>query len=165
MTMTKTKRIISLALVLVTLLSVFSIFTLNASAKWISAKKNFLYTVYHGMEKYTFTVKTSGEWWQGDASIKFHSSASNQDWNAKAPTLVLRVWDYSTGTLTIKYITGSGNDYYSTLYLKKNRTYDISVCYLDNWETNKTPDVGVGNVYKWADGYWEITSSTRVNFQ
>ena len=159
--MTKTKRIISLALVLVTLLSVFSIFTLSTSAKWISAKKNVEYDAYHGMEKYTFTVKTSGEWWQSDASIKFHSAASLQNVGMKAPTMLLRVWDYSTNTLTIKYITGSGDDYYSTLYLKKNRTYDISVCYLNDWSKNST--IWPGSSI-WTDGYWEITGSTRVKF-
>ena len=161
--MTKTKRIISLALVLVTLLSVFSIFTLNASAKWISAKKNVKYDAYHGMEKYTFTVKTTGSWWQGDAYIKFHSSSDIQGIGMIAPTMVLRVYDYSTNTLTIKYITGKGDDFYSTLYLKKNRTYDISVCYLENKSTNQR--AAGTSIPQWIDGYWDITGSNRVNFQ
>lgn len=155
--MTKTKRIISLALVLVTLMSILSVFTLSAGA--VNPKTH--YTAKHGMSKYTFTVKTSGKWWQGNASIKFHSAASLQNVGMKAPTMVLSVYDHTSGTTTTKWITGSGDDYYSTLSLKKNRTYTITVSYLNNWSKNST--VWVANPI-WTYGYWEITNSTRVKF-
>lgn len=159
MTMTKTKRIISLALVLVTLLSVFSIFTLSTSAKWISAKKNVKYDAYHGMEKYTFTVKTTGSWWTGSPYITFKSYGLA---GMKDPTMLLRVYDYSTGELKLYSFKGHpwGGNY---LYLKKNRTYDISVCYLDNWDTNKY--WAAGGMYQWTTGDWKISGSNLVNFQ
>lgn len=159
--MTKTKRIISLALVLVTLMSVFSVFTLNTSAKWISAKKNVKYVAYHGMEKYTFTVKTTGSWWTGNPYIEFRSYENG---GRPAPAILLRVYDYSTGELKLYRFQGKYRWYSDfCLYLKKNRTYDISVCYLDNWDTNKY--WAVGGMYQWTDGYWAITGSYRVNFQ
>lgn len=162
--MTKTKRIISLALVLVTLLSVFSIFTLNASAKWISAKKNVKYDAYHGMEKYTFTVKTTGSWWTGNPYIEFRSYERKEGAQKyPAPAMLLRVYDYSTGELKLYRFQGKTWTGSYCLYLKKNRTYDISVCYLDDWNSNST--IAVGTLSQWTKGYWAITGSYRVNFQ
>ena len=159
--MTKTKRIISLALVLVTLLSVFSIFTLNASAKWISAKKNVKYDAYHGMEKYTFTVKTTGSWWTGNPYIEFRSYGAGA---YPAPAILLRVYDHSTGELKLYRFQGKYRWYSDyCLYSKKNRTYDISVCYLDDQDKNKFWNTG--GIYDWTHGYWAIPDSYLVSFQ
>ena len=155
--MMKTKRIISLALVLVTLMSVLAVFTLSAGA----VSTNTHYTAKYGMSGYTFKVKTTGAWYQGNASIKFDSAAFLQNAGVKAPTMVLSVYDHTAKTTTTKWITGSGDDYYSTLSLQKNRTYTITVSYLNNWSKNST--VWVANPI-WTYGYWEITGSTRVTF-
>lgn len=158
--MTKTKRFISLMLVIFTVISIFSVFTVCSSAASVKAKKH--YTAQRG-SSYTFKVTTTGTWCQGNASIKFHSAANLQNVGEIAPTMVLTVKDHSTNKTTYKWITGSGDDYYSTLSLKKNRTFTITVSYLNDWNENASIAVGVGK--DWAQGYWEITSSTRVTFK
>ena len=158
--MTKTKRFISLMLVVLTVVSMFSIFTVYSSAASVKVKKH--YTAKVG-SSYTFKVATTGSWYQGNASIKFHSAANMQNVGEKAPTMVLTIKDHSTNKTTYKWITGSGDDYYSTLSLAKNRTYTITVSYLKDKKENYTIAVGVGQ--DWAEGYWEITGSTRVTFK
>lgn len=158
--MMRTKRFISLALVIVTIISMFSIFAISSSAASVKVKKH--YTASLG-SSYTFKVETKGSWYQGNASIKFHSAADIQNVGKKAPTMLLAIKDHSTNKTTYKWITGSGDDYYSTLSLAKNRTFTITVSYLKDWSENATAAVGVGK--DWTCGYWEITGSTRVTFK
>lgn len=158
--MIKTKRIISLMLIVVTIISMFSVFTASASAATVKAQKHYVAKLG---SSYTFKVETKGYWYQGNASIKFHSAAELQNAGEKAPTMLLTIKDHSTNKTTTKWISGSGDDYYSTLSLAKNRTYTITVSYLKNWSKNATIAVGVGQ--DWAKGYWEITNSTRVIFK
>lgn len=158
--MVKAKRFISLMMVILTIVSMFSIFTVSSSAASVKVNKH--YTAQRG-SSYTFKVTTSGAWYQGNASIKFHSAASVQNVGATAPTMVLAVKDHSTNKTTYKWITGNGDDYYSTLSLAKNRTFTITVSYLNDYSENSSIAVAVGK--EWAKGYWEITGSTRVTFK
>lgn len=156
--MTKTKRFLSLAMVLIIIVSIVSSLSLSVAA----VKTKTHYTAQPG-SSYTFQVKTTGKWNQGNASIKFHSAAQYQNVGDSAPKMVLTIKDHTTNKTTTKWITGTGDDYYSTLSLAKNRTYTITVSYLNNWSKNRSLEPGVG--YDWARGYWEITGSTRVKFQ
>ncbi len=158
--MTKTRRLISFMLIVATIVTMFSVFAVSASAASVRTKKH--YAARLG-SSYTFKVTTKGSWYQGNASIKFHSAADLQNAGEKAPTMLLTIKDHTTNKTTTKWITGSGDDYYSTLSLAKNHEFTITVSYLRNWSKNSTIAVGTGR--DWAEGYWEITSSTRVTFK
>lgn len=154
--MMKTKRFISLVLVLVTLVSALSVFTLSTGA----VSKYTQYSAEHGMKKYTFTVRTTGSWWTTSPYISFQSLSKGA---GKAPTMLVRVYDYSTNELKVYQFVGRGwLGLGNCLYLKKNRTYDISILYLDNARTNKNA-YGT-SIAHWTSGYWKINDSNCVKF-
>jgi hypothetical protein len=112
------------------------------------------------MKKYTFTVRTTGSWWTTSPYISFQSLSNGA---GKAPTMLVRVYDYSTNELKVYQFAGRGwLGLGNCLYLKKNRTYDISILYHDNARTNKNA-YGT-SIAHWTSGYWKINDSNCVKF-
>jgi hypothetical protein len=153
--MMKTKRFISLTLVLVTLLSVMSAFSLSASA--IGTGKLHL---HEAKSTVRFTVTANK-----NTSIKFVCKEGGQ---GVAPTLLLTVYDRTSNQTHYYWVTGNGRSLSSRLDLTKNHTYNITVSYnysaSRNWVKTNFYDSNFRRVYAWADGKWYIENNNNCTF-
>jgi hypothetical protein len=146
--MTKAKKFLSVFLVLTTLLSLVSLFTVSASAITVGKK----YSVSSLMNNsVTFYVEASET---KNGSITFKSRSYQF---TCAPTLYLTVYNCDTGRTTYKRITGTCSTYVSTLKLDKNCDYYITVSYI--WDRSLNYKLSYFNLKKvWVTGDWWISS-------
>ena len=149
------KRVLSFAMVLVLVCSIFSVFTVSASAA----------SVYDCDKSRTITVQTmSGG--LAKPSITFKCKA-DKEYGSKgisnyAPKMSLKVYDHKTGKTTWKQITGSGSNISSKLTLERGRKYTITVGYIFTKSVNYNA-ICVGGGKTWAEGTWWISSTSRLS--
>lgn len=153
--MTKTKRFISLVAVLIMLISMFSVYSISASAV----------STYDCSKTRTITVTTqSGGISKPSITFKCKSAkeCGSHGISNYAPKMSLKIYDHKTGTTTYKRITGSGSNISSTLKLEKGRSYTITVSYIYNKSINYNAFC-VGGGSTWAEGTWWISSTNRIS--
>lgn len=172
-----TKRLVSFLCVVVTLLSMTSIFAVGASAASVRQKFDCDRTV-------TFTVKTTSK----SPSIKFVCDAAKVTQKrqthqcSRAPLMAISVSPAIDGE-SFFLIKGTGKNITSTLRLKKNTTYTIKVSYYVT-DVNRCKckfgdlmycnfhDMGVGGMktryrgYKsvnddYTNGFWYISRTSN----
>lgn len=151
------RRIMSIALVLVLMLSLTSMFAVSASA----ASTN---STYNCDQTKVLTVKT-GTGGLFKPSITFKCKAlkefGSRGISNYAPKMSLKIYDHSTKTTTWKRITGTGSSISSTLTLERGRTYTVTVSYIFDKSVNYNAlAVAIGKT--WAEGNWWITSTNRI---
>lgn len=154
--MNKTKRILSMSMVFVMMITMISSMCLTVSA---ASSKTYDCDVAR-----TITVKTGSGITK--PSIKFTCKADKEFGSRGisnyAPKMSLKIYDHKTGTTTWKRITGTGSSISSTLKLEKNRTYTITVSYIFDKSINYNA-IRVGGGKAWAEGTWYIASTSKVN--
>ena len=154
--MTKTKRFISFAMVMLVIASMFTTFSISASAA----------SQYDCHKARTITVTTkSGTKWNSKPTITFKCKAAKElgDYGIsnKAPIMSLKVYDHTTRRTSWYRITGSGATISSKLRLEHGRKYTITVSYI--YESLNKNAIRVGGGKGWADGNWWISSTSRIN--
>lgn len=129
--MTKTKRFISIIMVLTMMLSLCSLFTVQASAASINRKYAVANTFSSHMKQ---TYSTSAYW--GKKELTFFASASNSCfiWGCSRSDVISYVEDYARFTVTVTRSDGYSRKYTNlrigdtiTLPQKWGRTYTITV--------------------------------------
>lgn len=151
-----TKRIFSLAIVVVMLFTIISSMCLSVSAATskttYDCKITRVITVKTGKSRSTPYIKFACE---GDRWCKGYSKSD-------APIMSLKVYDHSTKATSWKRISGNGTYISSTLTLEKNRMYTITVSYIYNRSLNFDYfDIAVGKT--WNIGHWYVSSTRNVS--
>jgi len=150
---TKISKALSLTLVVAMLTSMLSIFGIQASAA----------STYKCRSTQTITVTTGNGW--STPSMTFKCKAAREygsdGISNYAPKMSLKIYDHTAKTTKWARVTGSGANISSTLKLSKNRTYTVTVSYLDIASVNKNAN-RVGGGKGWADGTWWISSTKNI---
>lgn len=159
MTLTKTKRFLSITLIIATLLSMTSIFSLTASAA--TGKSD----TYNAFAQKSITITTNKS---GSPYMTFKSTGtSSYQHGAKAPILSLKVYNHSTRKTEYYSVTGSRTfaSVSSKLKLNKNTKYTVTVSYKYNKSVN-WGKYGTGMYEKtgWYDGTWQISATNKLNY-
>jgi lipopolysaccharide export LptBFGC system permease protein LptF len=159
--MTLTKRFLSITVIIATLLSMLSAFSISASAATGKSKG------YGAFQSKTITVTTNKS---GSPYMTFTSTgtASYQGSGAKAPILSLKVYNHNTKKTQYYRVTGSrffGNSVSSKLKLNKNTKYTVTVGYIYDKSINwGTYGIGMYKKSAWYDGTWKITATSNLNY-
>lgn len=159
MTLIKTKRLLSITLIIATLLSMTSIFSLTASAATGKSKTYDVFTP----KSITITTDKSGS-----PYMTFKSTGtSSYNYGAKAPILSLKVYNHSTKKTEYYSVTGSRifASVSSKLKLNKNTKYTVTVSYKYNKSLNwGTYGTGMYEKTGWYDGFWQITATKKLSY-
>ena len=158
--MKNVKRILSVVLLIVLMMSVCSTFAMPVSAATGKSRK------YDVFATKTIVVTTEKK---GSPYITFKSTGDGtSSYGAKAPILSLKVFNHKTGKTQFYRVTGArwiGSSVSSKLKLDRNTKYTITVSYLYdrklNWGTYGT---GLCQRTGWFQGLWQITSSSRLSY-
>lgn len=148
-------KFVSIILALTTLISVFSAFSLPASAV----------ATYDCMQTRTFIVKTQRVgWYETDPYIVFScESDAPRGIYHPAPLMSLKIVNKTTGEISWARISGCGRYISSKLKLDGGCKYEITVSYLYNAKENKEK-LAVATGLTWNTGRYSIKSTSKLTY-